>query len=362
VKKKKKDEFETGLEDGSALSRRPSLTASDVQAQEFRTGLRGYNEKDVDAFLDRITEEFEKLTEENQRLRGGASLDAGTEIGDAARAAEEIRSKARQEAAAILAAANAQAGGGSGIASSAPSEHAHIAKFISSEKVFLENLADLIRGHAETVKSTVRDAQAAQTREAQNAAAVLAEEVRSAPAAAPAPAPAPQASEPDQPETSPETWPEASTTATPTAAAADEPFVRPEVATTASPGMSIPPAAADPVIESAWSATTSPAAPVYSPPPAVEALEPEPQSSAVLQDDVISIPPSEVDTPMQESLEPVEEPERATFVADDSEQPTFVADEPFQDSSTGQDSEPEAPARQRPEEERSLRELFWGEE
>jgi DivIVA domain-containing protein len=105
VKKKKKDELETGLEDGSALSRRPSLTASDVQAQEFRTGLRGYNEKDVDAFLDRITEEFEKLTEENQRLRGGASLDGGTEIADAARAAEEIRSKARQEAAQQLSSA-----------------------------------------------------------------------------------------------------------------------------------------------------------------------------------------------------------------------------------------------------------------
>ena len=361
MKKKKKDELDTGLEDGSTLSRRPSLTASEVQAQEFRTGLRGYNEKDVDAFLDRITEEFERLTEENQRLRGGASLDGGNEIADAARAAEEIRIKARQEAAAILAAANAKAGSGSGVAASAPSEHAHIAKFISSEKVFLENLADLIRGHAETVKSTVREAQAAQARDADNAAAALAEEVRSAPAPAaaePVAEPAqPEPTTPSEPISSPAgSWPEASTAAAPVAAAesAAEMFSAPEVATpAASPGMSIPPAASDPIIESAWSATTSPAASAYTP-PAMEALEPEPQSSGVLQDEVISIPPSEVDTPMQESLAPVEEPESSVF----------PADEPFRDGAPEPEmnAEPEAPVRQRPEEERSLRELFWGEE
>jgi DivIVA domain-containing protein len=369
VKKKRKDELDTGLEDGSALSRRSSLTASDVQAQEFRAGLRGYNEKDVDAFLDRITEEFEKLTEENQRLRGGASLDGGNEIADAARAAEEIRTKARQEAAAILAAANAQAGSGAGSAGgAAPGEGAYIGKFISSEKAFLESLADLIRGHAETVKSTVRDAQAAQTREAQSAAAALAEDVRSAP---PAAAPTPPEPAADAGSSSAETWPEASTHPAPQAVAdvsANAALGNADETNSPAPAMSIPPPATEPIAESAWSATTSPAAPAYVPPspapptPAFEVSAPEPQASSVLQDDVISIPPSEVDTPGRDASASSsfdsdvrsDEPEPAVRVTDDSLQdagrPEAMAEEAHEE------------ARQRPEEERSLRELFWGEE
>ncbi|MCK4777286.1 MAG: DivIVA domain-containing protein [Actinomycetia bacterium] len=45
------------------------LTPLDIHQKEFRRGLRGYNEEDVDSFLDEIATEFEKLFQENIDLR-----------------------------------------------------------------------------------------------------------------------------------------------------------------------------------------------------------------------------------------------------------------------------------------------------
>jgi DivIVA domain-containing protein len=45
------------------------LTPQDIVRKEFREALRGYNQADVDLFLDEVVEEFTRLTEENQRLR-----------------------------------------------------------------------------------------------------------------------------------------------------------------------------------------------------------------------------------------------------------------------------------------------------
>jgi cell division initiation protein len=44
------------------------LTPLDIHHKEFRTALRGYNEKEVDAFLDMVADEFERLFKENVDL------------------------------------------------------------------------------------------------------------------------------------------------------------------------------------------------------------------------------------------------------------------------------------------------------
>lgn len=45
------------------------LTPQDIVRKEFREAFRGYNQADVDLFLDQITEEFARLFDENQRIK-----------------------------------------------------------------------------------------------------------------------------------------------------------------------------------------------------------------------------------------------------------------------------------------------------
>lgn len=46
-----------------------TITPQDIQNKEFREAFRGYNEDDVDTFLDGVAEEYGRLFAENQRLR-----------------------------------------------------------------------------------------------------------------------------------------------------------------------------------------------------------------------------------------------------------------------------------------------------
>jgi cell division initiation protein len=46
-----------------------SLTPQEIQTREFREAFRGYNQDDVDTFLDEIAEEFGRVSAESQRLR-----------------------------------------------------------------------------------------------------------------------------------------------------------------------------------------------------------------------------------------------------------------------------------------------------
>ncbi|HEX9696038.1 MAG TPA: DivIVA domain-containing protein [Actinomycetota bacterium] len=46
-----------------------TITPHDIQNKEFREAFRGYNEDDVDTFLDEVAEEFGRVFAENQRLR-----------------------------------------------------------------------------------------------------------------------------------------------------------------------------------------------------------------------------------------------------------------------------------------------------
>ena len=51
------------------------LTPLDIQNHEFKKGFRGYNENEVDEFLDRIVSDYEKVLRENEKLkeRAGAT-------------------------------------------------------------------------------------------------------------------------------------------------------------------------------------------------------------------------------------------------------------------------------------------------
>jgi cell division initiation protein len=45
------------------------LNPQDIVRKEFREAFRGYNQSDVDLFLDEVVEEFTRLTEDNQKMK-----------------------------------------------------------------------------------------------------------------------------------------------------------------------------------------------------------------------------------------------------------------------------------------------------
>jgi len=91
------------------------LTPLDIHHKEFRHSLRGYAEEEVDAFLDEVADEFERLFKENidlsEKLEAASATvrqyqDQEQTIRNtmvaAQRSAEDIVAKARQEAATLL--------------------------------------------------------------------------------------------------------------------------------------------------------------------------------------------------------------------------------------------------------------------
>jgi DivIVA domain-containing protein len=131
------------------------ITPDEVQQVEFRLAFRGYNERDVDAFLDRITEGLSSYLEELERLRtvagqplqaaAGSTGDDGAIVARARAEADEIVRRAHEQAAGIRAAA----GAGSGDARGA------VAPFLNREREFLQSLGGLVQGHAEEIKQMV---------------------------------------------------------------------------------------------------------------------------------------------------------------------------------------------------------------
>lgn len=86
------------------------LTPLDIHHKEFGHSLRGYNEEQVDAFLDEVADEFERLFKENidlserleaagERVRAYQAMEATLQntMVAATRSAEEIQAKARAE-------------------------------------------------------------------------------------------------------------------------------------------------------------------------------------------------------------------------------------------------------------------------
>src|SRR5438128_886024 len=123
------------------------ITPVDIQQKEFRLAFRGYNERDVDRFLDEVTEEFARLFEENKRLREDMGLQGTTklEAGEAAEADAIIRS-ARAEAARIVAEARSRSVGAlapPGTVASDPTGRGVVNAFLAREREFLQSLAGL---------------------------------------------------------------------------------------------------------------------------------------------------------------------------------------------------------------------------
>src|SRR5207247_994272 len=95
--RKKKQE-----EEPAAEPRR--VTPADIQQKEFRMAMRGYNEQDVDRFLDEVTEEVARLYAENTRLLEELEVTRTTrmDVGAAAEA-DAILRRAREEADRLMA-------------------------------------------------------------------------------------------------------------------------------------------------------------------------------------------------------------------------------------------------------------------
>jgi DivIVA domain-containing protein len=159
---------------------RSRLTPVDVQQVQFRRArIRGgYSEQEVDDFLDRISEDLAAYLEENERLRGQirrtptSQMAGAGDAAEASRAAAELKERAQREADAIVREAGARAqailreaqgreGGAPATPAGPPADATRIAPFINRERQFLQDLAKIIQGHAETVKQMVNDARAA---------------------------------------------------------------------------------------------------------------------------------------------------------------------------------------------------------
>ncbi len=299
--RKKKDRPEGSFAEPQPVTR---LGPLDVQQKEFgvmRVG-GGYRMRDVDEFLDEITNSMTALVEENRRLReqvGSGAMIGAPDLGEVSRQADEIIHRAREEAARIIFEARAERP-----ASTAPpgaGDRAAISAFLSREREFLQGLAGLVQGHAEAVKGMARDARDAATA---GAAAATAAEAPSGTRTTPDPERTP----PDPERMPPD--PERTTTA-------PEPTVRP------APTPEPPPVAA---------AAAAPVDPSGDPATRAEAARPAPQ------DDVTTPAPS-ADRP----TEAIEEPVRV--------------DEP-EHANVGRAEGDETPE----EGDRSLRDLFWGED
>jgi cell division initiation protein len=188
----------------SPEGRSTRITPIDIQQKEFRLAFRGYNEREVDEFLDQLTEEVARLHADNRRLQeqvefhrteplgaaaavgvgavpGGGQGDERGEAGeivqraraDADRILAEARDqgdqevqRARAQAARILADADARASsaaGGSVAAEPSPAapeppKDQSAIRFLAREREFLQSLAGLIQRHAEAVKEDARSA------------------------------------------------------------------------------------------------------------------------------------------------------------------------------------------------------------
>ena len=202
--------------DSSASSASSILGPLDVQQKEFRVSrFGGYKMRDVDEFLDRITDSMSALTVENERLRKGAppSIVGTPDLADVSRQADEIIERARAEAARIVAEAKAtgaqptkEPGG-----AASPQERAAVNAFLTREREFLQSLAGLVQEHAEQVRGMAKSGKRAPTPTDTPPAAPRAPKTEEAPTpkteaastppapAATTPSPTPQAAAPAAP-------------------------------------------------------------------------------------------------------------------------------------------------------------------
>jgi DivIVA domain-containing protein len=161
---RKKDKDATDAQDFTGMpATSAEVTAADIQAKEFNVSrFGGYRMRDVDEFLDQITESMTRLADENQRLRSANGLPVAPSIGapdlaDSSRQADEIIERARAEAAKIVQDAQAQAAvGTAAVAAGTDAGRAAVTPFLAQERDFLQQLATLVQSHAESVKGMAK--------------------------------------------------------------------------------------------------------------------------------------------------------------------------------------------------------------
>jgi DivIVA domain-containing protein len=148
-------EKEAATSSGFGSQSAARLTPADVQQKQFRISFRGYNERDVDEFLDRVTEELQRYEAEVMRLRTQrASFDPASFDLDA----EQLRTlrDAQERADAIVREAEARA---AGIPTAPASDtRAVVAPYLNREREFLQGLGALVQDHAQTIKTMVEEA------------------------------------------------------------------------------------------------------------------------------------------------------------------------------------------------------------
>ena len=101
----------TAFETASPSPARTMLGPLDIQQKEFRVArFGGYKMRDVDEFLDTVTDSMSALVAEVDRLRKGAPspVVGAPDLADVSRQADEIIERARTEAARIVAEAKVQ--------------------------------------------------------------------------------------------------------------------------------------------------------------------------------------------------------------------------------------------------------------
>ena len=154
ARKNKREAEESGFGDQPA-GHPARLTPVDIQQKVFRLALRGYNERDVDEFLDRVTEALAALHEENKRLReqvGGTG--GGEDVAAARTQAESIVREAREHAARLMEDAGEPAG-------AASSGGGLTASFLLREREFLQRMAHSVQEHARWLKEEAQRQQTA---------------------------------------------------------------------------------------------------------------------------------------------------------------------------------------------------------
>src|SRR3989304_2738748 len=91
------------------------LTPLDIHHKEFRRAIRGYNEEEVDVFLDQVAEEFERVFKENIDLKDqiegmkdkvkqyeGVEQTLQRALRTAQQAADEVQNNAQKESELIV--------------------------------------------------------------------------------------------------------------------------------------------------------------------------------------------------------------------------------------------------------------------
>jgi len=159
---RKKDKDANDAQDFTGMPASTVVTPADIQSKEFSVArFGGYRMRDVDEFLDHVTESMTKLAEENERLRSAGGLPASPSIGapdlaDSSRQADEIIERARAEAATIVQEARGQAAVSGAAGAGTDAGRAAVSPFLVQERDFLQQLATLVQSHAESVKGMAK--------------------------------------------------------------------------------------------------------------------------------------------------------------------------------------------------------------